>query len=147
MKRTHLTIVAASLGALASSACTSSEHSVIAATGTNIGLEIAQAPANGTPQAKLGYNRAEIALVRPDRYNDGTGKDDVANVLMELRYSNILSADKGSIYQRLAVGKTAVSQPGASVLMAKNADGDLDKDALEAAVSVMNEDDLDFPTD
>ena len=46
---------------------------------------------------------------------------------MELRYSGIFDTGASSgIYQRLAVGKTAVQQDGASMMFAKNADGDVD---------------------
>lgn len=47
--------------------CTTKEHYLIASTGTVIGVELAQNPVNQTPQAKLGYNRAEIAIVPTNR--------------------------------------------------------------------------------
>ena len=104
---------------------------MLASTGTVIGVEVSENPATQFPQAKLGYNRAELAFVPSNRSSEknasgsfGKGATDVADVLMELRYGGIfdLGASSG-IYQRLAVGSIAVQQPGASVMFAKNADG------------------------
>jgi len=100
--------------------------SVISATGTVIGVEIAQNPANQMPQAKLGYNRGEFAWVplSPQWVTP--------NVLHELRYSGIFDMKTASIYQRMAVGDIAVSQPGSLMLFAKNSDGSVDPDIAEA---------------
>lgn len=133
--------------ALLLSACTTKEHYVVASTGTVIGVEVSQNPANQTPQAKLGYNRAELAIVPSDRPTCVVKEDSsevvcgkttgsakaVADVLMELRYGGIfdLGASSG-IYQRLAVGTEAVKQPGATLLFAKGADGNIDEDAAAA---------------
>ncbi len=102
--------------------CETLPRAVVAASGTNIGLEISQSPANQVPQAKLGYNRGEVALVNQNEF-DG----DVANVLMELNYSNILASNSG-IYQRLAVGREAVRSTGAKVMMSKSKEGLLPTD-------------------
>lgn len=110
--------------------CSQQRHAVIAATGTNIGLELSANPASQMPQGKLGYNRAEFAIVPTNRSadiapdNKDRGAADIADVLMELRFSNIFSGNAG-IYQRLAVGPNAVSQPGAALMFARNADGTL----------------------
>lgn len=123
------------------SGCSSPPTRVIAVTGTNIGVEIAQNPATQVPHAKLGYQRAEIALVPTNRREEDpptgsiTGADQTAEVLMELKYAGIFSwGDSGGIYQRLAVGKTAVTRPGAAVMFARNVTGDVDANAA-AAVS------------
>lgn len=126
--------------ALVLSGCETMPRSVVAATGTNIGLEVSQNPATQVPQMKLGYNRAEVAFVSETEY-DG----DVANVLMELRYGGKSEAHPG-IYQRLAVGKTAVRMPGAAALFIKNAQGDLDRESIEglkAAVTAFDPDKFD----
>lgn len=123
-------------------ACTQQDHYIIASTGTVIGVEVAQHPANQTPQAKLGYNRSELALVpttrppcaiRDDKtidcgtIEDGGDLKDVPDVLMELRYGGIFDLGGSSgIHQRLAVGRTAVRQPGAALMFAKDSDGGLD---------------------
>jgi hypothetical protein len=133
---------------LAACATPTTNHYVIASTGTVIGVEVSQNPANQTPQAKLGYDRAELALVPTARptctiANDNSAVNcapatgdkvkDVPDVLMELRYGGIfdLGASSG-IYQRLAVGKDAVSQPGAALLFARDADGKIEPAAINA---------------
>lgn len=122
--------------------CENGRHVVIAATGTNIGVEVSQNPATQTPQAKLGYQRTEVAIVPTNRLaNDKeaeksvhqNGAKDVADVLMELKYAGIFDFGTASgIYQRLAVGATAVSQPGAAFMFARDAKGTLDKDSAAA---------------
>jgi hypothetical protein len=116
------------------------DHYVIAATGTAIGLDISQNPATQTPQAKLGYHRGELAIVPTDRGtgSDGTGAgaEKSADVLMEIYFGTGLSTTGGStIYQRLAVGKDAVSQPGAGVMFAKGPTGQLDANAERALMA------------
>lgn len=121
--------------------CMNNRHAVIAVTGTNIGVEISQNPANQSPQAKLGYQRSEVAIVPSNRSGGiepagtgtvGHGASDVADVLMELKFSNIFSINTSGIYQRLAVGKTAVSQPGAAFMFARDQMGNLDSSTAGA---------------
>lgn len=117
---------------LLATGCSQQRHAVIAHTGTNIGLELGQNPANRMLQGKLGYNRAEVAIVPTNRAatagpgTQGDGATDVADVVMELNFSNIFSGNNG-IYQRLAVGRTAVSQAGAAFMFARDAQGDLEE--------------------
>lgn len=112
-------------------ACTTMENpSVVAVTGTTIGLEVAQNSGTGTPEAALGYKRGEVAVVSDQTLKDGDGKEDVANVVMELRYSN--SGPNAGIYQRLAVGRSAVSEKGAAFMFAKGVDGELSDEASKA---------------
>lgn len=120
--------------------CGNNRHAVIAVTGTNIGVEIAQSPENQTPHAKLGYQRTEIAIVPTNRSGavnpdgKGNGAADVADVLMELKFNNIFSLGRAGVYQRLAVGKEAVKQ---SVLMfAKDEKGVISQQAADAIQSV-----------
>lgn len=135
------------LPALLSAACGTGRYAVLASTATNIGVEIAQSPANQAPQAKLGYQRTELAIVptnRPDvdRADPAspptlTGADQVADVVMELRYGGIFDWGPSSgIYQRLAVGKTAVMQPGASLMFVRDADGKVSEEAARALRAV-----------
>ena len=122
------------------SSCSNQGYSVLASTGTVIGVEVSENPATQFPQAKLGYNRAELAFVPSNRNGEknpagsfGSGAKDVADVLMELRYGGIFDTGPSSgIYQRLAVGEKAVHQPGASVMFAKNADGSMETEAALA---------------
>jgi hypothetical protein len=135
------------LACLSLGACNGQEYYVIASTGTVIGVEVSQNPATQAPQAKLGYNRGELAIVpsnRPPCLTDegqtkvacgqlGEGARDVPDVLMELRYGGIFDTGPSSgIYQRLAVGKIAVAQPGAALMFARDADGTLDPAAPAA---------------
>jgi hypothetical protein len=121
----------------------SGAHYVVAATGTVIGVEVSENPQTQLPHAKLGYNRAELALVPTDRTGDDdlhypTGSRNTANVLMELRYGGIFDIGKSSaIYQRLAVGDIAVAQPGASLMFVRNGEGDIDKDSAAAAIAAV----------
>jgi hypothetical protein len=131
-------------GALVATGCAATRHAVVAATGTSIGVEIAQNPANQTPHAKLGYQRAEVAIVPTNRAAGadpgalGKGAAETTNVLMELRYSGIFSTgERSGIYQRLAVGKKAVKQPGAAVMFLKDHKGEVDEQAAAALRSLI----------
>jgi len=112
-------------------------HAVLAVTGTVIGVEISQNPQTQMYQAKLGYNRGEVAVVPSNRSaekepgSQGNGAVDTPEVVMELKYSGIFSTS-GGIYQRLAVGRTAVSQPGAAFMFAKDDTGNLDESKARA---------------
>ncbi|MGD9728554.1 MAG: hypothetical protein AB7G68_20775 [Nitrospiraceae bacterium] len=126
--------------------CHSYTHSVIASTGTSIGVEISQNPATQVPQAKLGYQRVELAVVPTNRSAEktttaansmGNGAKDHGEVIMELRYGGIFDTGKSSgIYQRLAVGAIAVTQPGAALMFARNAEGDIDQSVAAAITKI-----------
>jgi len=124
--RTTLAIV---LGVILLTGC-ATHNKVLVATGTIFGLEVAQNPATGMYQAKVGYNRAEIALVPTNPTNGYT-----PDVLTELRMNGILSFDMG-IYQRLAVGPNAVSQIGAAALFSKDAKGNINSNILDALKTI-----------
>ncbi len=123
------------------SGCTNQRQMVVASTGTVIGLELQQNPANQSPQGKLGYNRAELALVPTNRDatedagDSGSGALDVPDVLMEIRFNGIFNSDAG-IYQRLAVGKNAVEQPGAASLFLRDQDGKIDEGSVKALMAL-----------
>lgn len=124
--------------------CAGGRHYVVAATSTIIGLEIAQNQASQMYQAKLGYNRSELAIVPSNRSSGkdgdvttGNGAKDASDVVMELHYNNIFSLNSSAIYQRLAVGSIAVGQPGAAFMFAKSANGTLDPTvAAQVAASI-----------
>jgi hypothetical protein len=116
-------LAATILGLLLTTGC-ATHNKVLVATGTVLGLEVAQNPATGMYQARLGYNRAELALVPVDPTNSYT-----PDVLTELRMTGLLSFDVG-IYQRLAVGPNAVSQIGAAALFSKDSKGVINSNAL-----------------
>lgn len=135
-KRSHRLVHALFLATAAVPIGCANRHAVVASTGTSIGVEVAQNPANQTPHAKLGYQRLEVAIVPTNRSGDidpggangplDHGAADSTDVLMELRYSGIFSMGDGSgIYQRLAVGKNAVTESGAAVLFGRDNSGRL----------------------
>lgn len=138
------------LTSLMLSGCQSVSHSVIAATGTTIGVEVSQNQATQTPIGVFGYRRAELAYVPTNKISEtksttgeeakqveshsiGNGARDSANVIMELKHQGIFDfgSDSG-IYQRLAVGDIAVAQPGAQAMFLKNNTGQIDENAAKA---------------
>ncbi len=136
-------ILFAAVCALSLTGCMDVRHEVLAVSETNIGVDISQSPSTQTPHAKLGYQRVEVAIV-PTNRSAGVeagvapgGAASNADVLMELRYSGIFSQGANSgIYQRLAVGKDAVEQPGATALFIRNASGDMSPEAAAAIASL-----------
>ena len=119
---------------------------VVAATGTVLGLDISENPQTQLYHVKFGYNRGELAIVPSNRSGDkdatgsnslNNGAADTADVMMELRYGGFGIKTSGGIYQRLAVGKNAVVQPGAAFMMAKDANGELKADTAKAVSTAM----------
>lgn len=136
------TLIQFAIIALVSSVITGCVHlkdNVIAGTGTVLGFEVSQNPATQLYQAKLGYSRAEIAFVPTDRNstNSTKGAEGSPDVIMEIRYHGVMS--NGGLYQRMAVGKNAVTQPGAAYMFAKNADGTLDPGVAAAITKSVQE--------
>jgi hypothetical protein len=134
------------LAILSLQGCATRGYSVLASTGTIIGLEVSQNPATQMPQARLGYNRAELTYVptnrnfKDDAGDTGGGARDTANVLMELRYGGTFDIGKSSaIYQRLAVGDDAVKQPGAVAMFLRNAEGGVDKNLEDLEKALINQ--------
>jgi hypothetical protein len=163
------------LGLLAAAAwlvgCSIDKHTVIASTGTNLGIDVAADASTQTPRIKLGYNRGELALVPSNRSankepgsrlaaalcekcargeagctspekckaarqntRDG-GATDTAEVLMEIRMQGGIlfnGIQDAGLYQRLAVGKTAVQQPGAALMFARDKKGEISSNAAPA---------------
>jgi len=139
--------IAGCLAAVMVSGC-AARHTVVSSTGTTLGVEISQNPQTQMYQAKLGYNRGEIAIVPTNRSADkepaadgstnvvnNGGARDSTDVIMELRFAGLFSTGENSgLYQRLAVGSNAVKQPGAAFMFAKGHGGQLDSNTV-AAVS------------
>jgi hypothetical protein len=127
--------------------CATDRENVLAVTGTVIGVQIHEKDTDKTPELKVGYARAEFAYVPTDKGSNGSAAHS-AEVLMEINAQGNLglgTAYQGAIYQRLAVGKTAVSRPGAAFMMSKDNSGKLDKgtaDALAKATATVT----DLPT-
>lgn len=123
---------------LLSGCAATNKHYVVASTGTVLGIEIAQNPASQMYQAKLGYGRSELAIVPSNRSTgtgdtvSGNGAKDTTDVVMELHYNNIFNFSSSGIYQRLAVGSVAVTQPGASLMFSKDKNGAIDPQVAAA---------------
>jgi hypothetical protein len=139
LMRVHRLMIAISVSGIvaASGAGCAARHTIVAATGTSIGVEVSQNAANQSPQAKLGYQRTELAIVPTNRSANEDTKENGAqqhgDVIMELRYGGIfdLGASSG-IYQRLAVGGKAVEQAGAALMFSRDAAGNVSADAQKA---------------
>lgn len=120
--------------AIALGGCAANQDNVLAVTGTVVGLQIHQKDADKTPEFKVGYARTEFAFVPTNRRTRSKdccagSAEDSAEVLMEINAEGNLglgTAYQGGIYQRLAVGRTAVSQPGAALMMSKDRKGIID---------------------
>lgn len=97
------------------------QNYVITNTATVLGVQVAENPTTQLYEARFGYSRYEYAMVPTNG----------ASVLMELRYSGIFAKD-GGIYQRLAVGDTAVKQPGASLMFLKDNSGQISSNVVQA---------------
>lgn len=130
MKRTVTALLAVLLVATVTS-CTNL-HSVIATTQTGLGVSVSENPSTQLYELRFGFFRNEFTFVPGDTNHPGT----VPDVLMELRYENIIKG--GSLYQRLAVGSTAVSQPGATLLFAKDANGMVSTNVAAAITAKIN---------
>ena len=137
-QKLHVATILLVLTVVALSGCTA-RHEILAVTETNLGVDVGQTPSSQTPHAKLGYQRVEVAVVPTNRsageeagaVPEGAASN--ADVIMELRYRGIFSTGTDSgLYQRLAVGKEAVQQPGATALFIRNSSGDVDKNAAAA---------------
>ncbi|GAB6142149.1 hypothetical protein JCM14076_28780 [Methylosoma difficile] len=122
------------------SGCGANKDNVLAVTGTVIGVQIHEKDTDKTPELKVGYARSEVAYVPTDKSSKDAphdGADKTAEVLMEINAQGNVAlgtAYQGAVYQRLAVGKKAVSQPGAAFMMAKNSEGEL-KDQTASKIS------------
>jgi hypothetical protein len=116
--------IAVAVLALVAAGCKT--NSVITTTQTGLGISISENPSTQLYEARLGYFRNEFAYV-PGNTNDPTS---VPDVLLEIRMENLFRG--GLVYQRLAVGKNAVSQPGASLMFARDADGNLNSNVVDA---------------
>ena len=121
--KNHTLAVVALLAAIFVGCSVARDH-VIVSTSTVLGFEAAQSPSSGLYQARLGYTRAEVALVPTNN----------VDVLTELRWNAIFTT--GGLYQRMAVGKNACE---ASLFMfMKGADGRVDPQALSTAHQILS---------
>ncbi|HPM74232.1 MAG TPA: hypothetical protein PLA71_00755 [Saccharofermentans sp.] len=118
-----------------------SQTCIVTSTISGLGIDASFDPHTQVPHGRIGYIRSEAAIVPTNRKADGDtggsvggGAKDAPNVLLEMNTGGIFNLFTDSlIYQRLAIGETAVSQPGAVAMFLKNKDGAVDEKAVEAA--------------
>lgn len=118
------TFSSAVIALVALTGCATNGHVVAIGTGTSLGVDVSQ-DVSGLYHAKLGYHRGELLFVP-------TTNEYCPDVLAEIQFKGIFSKE-GGIYQRVAVGPTAVKQPGAMAMFAKDSSGNLSTDVLNAA--------------
>jgi len=101
--------------------CAALKDKTVVTTATVLGVSLAQNQGTGMYEAKLGYCRAEFVLT------DTNSTD----ILMEFKTSKLFSfTDNGGIYQRLAIGKNAVTAGASTALFLKNRNGNFDTNAV-----------------
>ncbi len=122
------------------SGCRNPQSCVLITNQTGAGIIAAYNPQSQLPEFKLGYINSIFGLVPTNRaWNDpeiekvGEGAKDCANVIFETNFTNWFCfwSDQG-IYQRVAVGDKAVSQPGAVAMFSKDSLGKIDPALIEA---------------
>lgn len=129
---------------LISSGCRSNTSVVVSNT-TGIGLEVKYDQASQTPMGWMGYINNVFGIVPTNRINEENSKQVIggaqesADVLFETNFCNFFSFWKDNgIYQRVAVGKNAVNQPGATVMFAKSGNnGTVTSDIVTAALNAV----------
>lgn len=120
-----------------------SQTCVVTATATGIGLRASYDQKTQMPLGELGYIHTAVAIVPTDRQADGeTIKESATaasstDVINEISFNNFFSFwNENGIYERIAVGKNAVSQPGAVALFAKNNGGNMDANSVKALEAI-----------
>lgn len=105
-----LAVLAISL--ISASGC-KNQTCVVASSGTVLGIEATMYDDANPPKVRLGYGRAEIAIVPTNRTADdktpmkGQGASDSTDVLMYIDIANVFDTSTPLLRQRLAVGKNA----------------------------------------
>lgn len=134
-------VMMALLGIMALTSGCASQTCVVVANQTGIGLVAEYNQQIQSPTGKLGYINSVIGIVPTNRVADdnpesgiGGGAKDSSNVLFETSFSNFFSFWRDNlIYQRVAVGDIAVTQPGAVAMLSKDSTGKLpDADVMNA---------------
>jgi hypothetical protein len=119
--------------------------SIITHTGTVLGVELDYKAESSLPFGRVGYVRDELAIVPTNKTREGEdgtatiggGAKDCPNVLIEFSMANIFNIfTTHLIYQRIAIGDIAVTQPGAVAMLVKDADGNIDPEVLRIALAI-----------
>lgn len=104
-------------------------NSIVTTAQSVLGISVSENPATQLYEARAGIVLSQIAFVPVNTNAPGF----VPSVIQEFRVNNLFAG--GMVYQRLAVGTDAVTQPGASLMFAKDASGNLSTNALQSVIS------------
>lgn len=129
--------------------CNSPQSCIILSNQTGFGIRASYNPQTQLPEGEIGYINSVFSIIPTNRaFNSdevqiekvGGGAKDTANVLFETNFSNWFNfwSDQ-AIYQRVAVGETAVSQPGVFAIFAKDYDGKIDVELIKALSGLKSE--------
>lgn len=113
------------IAALFMGGCTTQNYIVTSAQSV-LGISVSENPATQLYEARAGVVVSQVAFA-PCSTN---GMGFVPDVIQEFRVNNLFAG--GLVYQRLAIGSDAVSQPGASLMFARDANGTLSTNAWDA---------------
>lgn len=106
------------------SGCATGHNYIVTGAQSVLGVTVSENPATQLYEARFGLVLSQVAFV-PGNTNDPASYPDV---IQEFRIDNIFKG--GLVYQRLAVGKNAVEQPGASLMFAKDSKGMIGQDVV-----------------
>jgi len=104
--------------------CAALKDKTVVTTATVLGVSVAQNQGTGMYEAKLGYCRAEFVLTDTN----------ATDILMEFKTTKLFSFTDGGIYQRLAIGKNAVTAGGSTAMFLKDRSGNFNTNALPTAI-------------
>ena len=114
MNRMLAAIGVAALTIIMLCGCKTQTNFVVMANATTLGFDVSY---NGAqPQATLAYKRAEVAFVP-------VSTNYTPDTLMEFRFKTSIFTSAGGIYSRMATGPNATTQAAATLMMAKDRNG------------------------
>jgi hypothetical protein len=102
-------------------------NSIVTTAQSVLGISVSENPATQLYEARAGIVVSQVAFV-PCNTNSGY----VPDVILEFRVNNLFTG--GLVYQRLAIGSSAVGQPGAALMFARDAKGVLNTNAVEGII-------------
>lgn len=114
------------LALLTLTGCESSKCVVTSAQSV-LGIGVTENQATQLYEARAGIVVSQVAVV-PCNTNNGF----VPDVVQEFKVNNLFAG--GLVYQRLAVGSNAVSQPGAAMMFCKDGSGNVSTNLVQAWV-------------
>ena len=126
------------------SGCGTPQSCIVVTNNTGIALSVKENPQTQMYEVWMGYVNSVFGIVPTNRgWSDkvpayGEGAKDTGNVLFETNFTNWFCFwNSNGIYQRVAVGDAAVTQPGAMAMFAKNDKGNIDSATVSALSNVV----------